>query len=119
MYQQLYDEIAQDTSSQIRKNEVRAFSHSIDLLKKAKVAGNSSRESVEALFFLNRLWACLLEDLSSAGNGLPAELRGKLISIGIWVLKRAEAIRQGEHNDFQSLIDISQHIYAGLQDTSC
>ena len=119
MYQQLYDEIAQDTSGQIRENEVRAFSHSINLLKKAKVAGNKSKEAVEALFFLNRLWTCLLEDLSSSGNGLPVELRGKLISIGIWMLKRAESIRQGDHSDFQPLIDISQNIYAGLKVKEC
>jgi flagellar biosynthesis activator protein FlaF len=115
MFQRLYEEVAQDTSHRIRQDEMRAFAHSIDLLQKAKAAGTGTRESVEALFFLSRLWGVLLDDLALPGNGLPEELRAKLISIGIWMLRHAEAIRQGRAHDFQPLIDISQNINAGLR----
>jgi flagellar biosynthesis activator protein FlaF len=115
MYKRIYDEIAEDTSQKIRYNEVHALNHSIDLMVKAKAAGNGTRESIEAVFFASRLWGVLLEDLASAENGLPTELKAKIISIGIWILKYVESLRLGKKKDFQPLIDVSQIILAGLQ----
>lgn len=114
MYERCYQEIAEDTSARIRQDEMRAFSHAIALLRHAQKAGPGTRQAVEALFFFGRLWGVLLEDLAAKENGLPGELRAKLISIGIWMLKYAEAMRQGTKHDFQPLIDISQSIQAGL-----
>lgn len=115
MYHQVYQDVASETTSRIRENERMAFDHCVELLRSAKEAGRGSNQSVEALFFLNRLWGVLLEDLASPDNGLPDDLRAKLISIGIWMLRRAEDIRQGVHDDFQPLIDISESIGAGLR----
>ncbi|HMT15486.1 MAG TPA: flagellar biosynthesis regulator FlaF [Aestuariivirga sp.] len=115
MYNQIYQDVASETTARIRDNERRAFEHCISLLRGAQEAGRGTRQSVEALFFLNRLWGVLLEDLASPENGLPNELRAKLISIGIWMLRRAEDIRQGAHDDFQQLIDVSETISAGLR----
>lgn len=114
MYQQLYDEVAQEASHRIRQDEQRAFRHSIGLMEKARKAGQNSRESVEAIFFLNRLWGVLLEDLSSRQNELPEDLRAKLISIGIWILRYAEDIRRGKKSDFLPLIEVSECICKGL-----
>lgn len=119
MYQRFYDEIAQDTSQKIKQDEMRALRHSINLLQKAKQSGPGSRDSVEAIFFLSRLWGVFLEDLASPANGLPGELRAQIISIGIWMLRHAEQIRQGTKSDFQPLIDISENIYAGLKAGQC
>jgi flagellar biosynthesis activator protein FlaF len=114
MYQKVYDEVAQETSSTARAAESMAFGHSINLLEKARDAGAESRQAVEALHFLNRFWNLLLNDLASAENGLPAALRARLISIGIWILKQAAAIREGNSKDFQGLIDVSRSIQSGL-----
>ncbi|MBL8790402.1 MAG: flagellar biosynthesis regulator FlaF [Rhizobiales bacterium] len=114
MYQALYEEVAQEASHRIRQDEQRAFRHSIGLMEKARRSGINSRESVEAIFFINRLWGVLLEDLSRRDNELPDDLRAKLISIGIWILRYAEEIRQGKKSDFLPLIEVSECISKGL-----
>ncbi|MFT3672946.1 flagellar biosynthesis regulator FlaF [Aestuariivirga sp.] len=114
MYQQLYEEVAQEASHRIRQDEQRAFRHSIGLMEKARKAGANSREAVEAIFFLNRLWGVLLEDLSRRDNELPDDLRAKLISIGIWILRYAEELRQGKKSDFLPIIEVSECISKGL-----
>ena len=115
MYMKLYEQVAEDTSDRIRNNEVRALEHSIQLMKKAELSGMSAREMVEAVFFVNRLWGVLMEDLASRENQLPEELRAKLISIGIWVLRATEDIRQNKVKSFDALISISQTIVLGLK----
>ena len=115
MYMKLYEQVAEDTSDRIRNNEVRALEHSIQLMKKAELSGMSAREMVEAVFFVNRLWGVLMEDLASRENQLPEELRAKLISIGIWVLRATEDIRQNKVKSFDALISISQTIALGLK----
>jgi flagellar biosynthesis activator protein FlaF len=119
MYMKLYEQVAEDTSARIRNNEVRAIEHSIQLMKKAVDVGMKPREVVEAVFFVNRLWGVLMEDLASHDNELPDELRAKLISIGIWVLRATEDIRQNKIKSFESLISISQTIAMGLKQQSC
>ena len=114
MYESTYRAMLEETSEQIRENERMALDRSVALLRQAQRAGRGTRESVEALLFVNRLWTLLLEDLSDSGNGLPDSLKASLISIGIWILHRAEEIRQGKINDFSALIEVSESIRDGL-----
>lgn len=114
MYEATYRLMLEDTTEQIRDNERRAFDKAIELLQSAQLAGRGSHQSVEALLFVNRLWTILLEDLSDSGNGLPDSLKARLISIGIWVLRRTEEIREGSEDDFSALIEISDAIRKGL-----
>ncbi len=115
MYQSIYSEMAAETTATIRDSERQAFERSIALLKDAQIKGRGSRESVEALLYLSKLWAILLEDLAHPENGLPEDLRANLISIGIWMLRRAEEIRLGKQEDFRPLIDVSETICHGLR----
>lgn len=114
MFESTYMAMLEDTTDQIRDNERRAFDRAIALLRQAQRSGRGTRDSVEALLFVNRLWTILLEDLADAGNGLPEALRASLISIGIWVLRRTEDIRQGQVDDFSALIEVSEAIRKGL-----
>ena len=84
------------------------------LLDRAENAGVKSQQAVEALLFLRRLWEFLLVDLGSADNQLPPKLRADLISVGIGLLREADAINRGELSDFASLKEISQTIADGL-----
>ena len=115
MYHSLYSEMAAETTESIRQNERAAFERSIGLLELAKIKGRGSRESVDALVFVSRLWSVLLEDLATEGNDLPDKLKAGLISIGIWILRRTEDIRQGRVDDFSSLIEVSRTIKSGLE----
>ena len=72
-------------------------------------------EAVEALHFMNRVWTTFVEDLGASENALPKELRANLISIGLWLLREAEDVRQGRSDNFEGLIEVSQIIRDGIQ----
>jgi len=114
MYQTGYAEVLADSGAASRSHERRALEHAIALLSSADAQGRRSREAVEALYFTERLWQVLLDDLASPENALPDELRANLISIGIWMLKEVERIRLEESDDFRGLIEICTNIRDGL-----
>ncbi|MEQ8480846.1 MAG: flagellar biosynthesis regulator FlaF [Hoeflea sp.] len=115
MYQFSYADVQEDGVAEAREREREAINHSISLLKAAKAGGIESREAVEAVYFVSRLWVRFVEDLASPDNQLEKELRANLISIGIWVIKESERIRQRESDNFQGIIDISMIIRDGLK----
>lgn len=115
MYQALYSEMASQTTQTIRDNERQAFEHSIALLEEAQARGRGSMDSVKALVFVTQLWGVLMEDLAHPENALPDELKASIISIGIWMLRRAEDIRQGRCDDFRGLIEVSRSVSRGLK----
>jgi flagellar protein FlaF len=115
MYQFSYAEIVEDTFADTRAREREAVEQAVALLRKAQDAGAASRATVEALHFVRQLWAILIEDLASAENDLPQKLRADLISIGLWVMREAEAIRLGQTDDFAAIIEVNQTIAEGLK----
>ena len=114
MYHFSYAEVAQDTAVDARERERQALDHSIALLEKAEKNGPRSRDAIEAVYITRSLWAILIEDLGGAENGLPEELRAELISIGLWIMAEAEAIRVGKSTNFTGIIEISRLIRNGL-----
>jgi flagellar protein FlaF len=115
MYRFSYAEVLDETPQSARARERMALEHSITLLQAAAQLGAQSRESVEALYFCRQLWAMLLEDLASPDNQLPQQLRADLISIGIWIMREVEEIRQGRSQNFQGIADVTKTIAEGLQ----
>ncbi|NNE24996.1 MAG: flagellar biosynthesis regulator FlaF [Rhizobiales bacterium] len=115
MYKFNYADVLEDTGQAAREDEATAIEQSIEMLEKAQAAGARSREAIEALFYLRRLWSLLIEDLAKPENDLPESLRADLISIGMWIMRQAENIRTGNSDDFKGLIDVSKIIVAGLK----
>lgn len=115
MYQFSYADIQTDSVADAKDRERQLLTRSIDLLLAARAVGPQSMEAIEALHFLNRVWTSLLEDLGSPENALPKELRASLISIGLWLLREAEDLRQGRSDNFDGLIEVSQIIRDGIQ----
>jgi flagellar biosynthesis activator protein FlaF len=115
MYQFSYADIQNDAVADARDRERQLLDRSIDMLLAAKEDGALSIRSIEALHFLNRVWTNFIEDLGSADNELPKDLRANLISIGLWLLREAEQVRQGESRNFDGLIEVSQIIRDGIQ----
>lgn len=115
MYQFSYEEIQADSIADAKDRERQVLSRSIELLHAAREAGADSHEATEAILFMNRLWTSFLEDLASNDNELPAELRANLISVGIWLLREGEAVRQGRSQNFDGLIEVSEIIRDGLK----
>lgn len=114
MQHALYAEIQDDAGDMARSREREAIDRSIALLEKARSAGPASRDAIDALHYLDRLWSLLLEDLAHAENQLPQQLRASLISIGIWILREVESIRNQRSSNFGGLIDVSKMISNGL-----
>ena len=98
-----------------KDRERQLLTRSIDLLSAAHSQGSESLEAIEAIHFLNRVWTSFIEDLGSPENELPKELRANLISIGLWLLREAEEVRQGRSDNFEGLIEVSQIIRDGIQ----
>jgi flagellar protein FlaF len=115
MYKFAYGEVLEEVPKLARERERMALEKAIEMLKIAEQKGPKSVESVEALFFVRRLWGIFIEDLAKAENELPQEVRAALVSVGLWVMNEAEEIRQGRSKDFKSLIDVSRTIAEGLR----
>jgi flagellar protein FlaF len=115
MYRFSYAEVLEETPQSARQRERMALDHAVQLLQSAAKEGPSSKEAVEALLFCGRLWALLIEDLAHADNQLPAQLRADLISIGLWIMRESEEIRQGRSENFEGIIQVTRAIAEGLQ----
>jgi flagellar protein FlaF len=115
MYQSSYAEVMREAPEDTRGNERRAFDEAIRLLVAAEEAGRESRAAVEAIHYVRRLWTLLIQDPGNAENDLPAPLRANLISIGIWTLREAEAIRMERSHNFRGLIEINTMVQEGLR----
>jgi flagellar protein FlaF len=114
MYQFPYAEVLDETPQGARERERQAIDRSIELLEAAAKAGAQSRECVEALHYLRRLWSLLIEDLAKPENDLPEQLRADLISIGLWITREAEQIRLEKSANFKGIIEVSRNIRDGL-----
>jgi len=115
MYQFSYAEIQTDSIADAKDRERQLLTRSIDLLIAAKEKGPGTVQAVEAIHFMNRVWTSFMQDLGSSENELPKELRANLISIGLWLLREGEAIKQGNSSNFEGLIEVSQIIRDGIQ----
>jgi flagellar protein FlaF len=115
MYQFSYADIQTDSVADAKDRERQLLTRSIDMLVAARAVGSDSMEAIEALHFMNRVWTSLVEDLGSPENQLPKELRANLISIGLWLLREAEDVRQGRSDNFDGLIEVSEIIRDGIQ----
>ncbi|RCW82254.1 flagellar biosynthesis regulator FlaF [Phyllobacterium bourgognense] len=114
MYQARYDDIMNDGADEARERERSLFDQSIVMLEAARDESGYASKGVEAVYFTSRLWMIVIEDLGSPANGLPPQLRASLISIGLFILRQLEAIRQETSRDYDSIIDITKTIRDGL-----
>ena len=115
MYQFTYADVQTDSVADAKDRERQLLTRSIMLLMSASKAGHDSMEAIEALHFTNRVWTTFVEDLGNPENALPKELRANLISIGLWLLREAEEVRQGRSQNFEGLIEVSQIIRDGIK----
>lgn len=115
MYQFPYAEVLDDAPKAARERERKALEHCVGLLRAAQAQGARSREAVEALVFLRRLWSAFIEDLASAENDLPKAVRADLISVGLWVMREADDIRLEKSDKFDDLIEVCEVIHEGLK----
>jgi flagellar biosynthesis activator protein FlaF len=114
MYEFAYNEVIEDSRQTMRARERQAMDRVVEMLRTAQEKGPGSRERVEALFYLRRLWT-ILNDLNDPNNELPEQLRAGIISIGIWMMKEIERVRGGAATDLTPMIQINELIRDGLK----
>ena len=99
----------------MRARERAAMDRLIAMLRAAQEKGPQSRELVDALFYVRRLWMIFINDLNDPNNELPDQLRGGIISIGIWMMKEIDRVRGGQTSDLTPMIEINELIRDGLK----
>jgi flagellar protein FlaF len=115
MYEFAYNEVIEDSRQAMRARERQAMDRVIAMLRAAQETGPQSRERVDALYYLHRLWMIFLNDLNDSNNELPDQLRAGIISIGIWMNKEIDRVRGGATSDLTSMIAINELIRDGLK----
>ena len=99
MYEFAYNDVIEDSHQTLRARERAAMDRVIEMLRAAQEKGPQSRELIDALFYLRRLWMIFIDDLKDPNNELPAQLRAGIISIGFWMMKEIDRVRSGVAND--------------------
>ena len=102
---------SQNAAATPREIELRAFRYVNGLLA---AAGEDVRGRAVALERTHRLWSLLLGDLLSPGNALPAELKGRLVSLGLWAQRESMA-RMDDQGSLEPLMALHRDMIAGLE----
>ena len=71
MYEFSYNEVVDDSHQVMRARERGALDRVIAMLRAARDKGENSREAIEAIFYLRRLWAIFLDDLRIPKTSCP------------------------------------------------
>jgi flagellar biosynthesis activator protein FlaF len=109
-----YEVVFDDSASEARGRERQALSLGIDRLERVQGGRFSFEDLVESLLYVRRLWTIFIEDLAHPENALPEKLRADIISIGLWVVKEADRLREEKSNDVMQLIEINRLIRDAL-----
>ena len=109
-----YEMVVDDSGYEARARERQALSLGIDRLERLQAGRFSYEDQVESLLYVRRLWTIFIEDLAHPENGLPEKLRADIISIGLWVVKESDRLRDERSNDVMQLIEINRLIRDAL-----
>ena len=115
MYEFAYNEVVEESHATMRARERAAMDRVIGMLRIAQEKGPLSRERVDALFYLRRLWMIFLDDLNDPGNELSEPLRAGILSIGVWMMKEIDRVRSRVTDDLAPMIEINEIIRDGLK----
>jgi flagellar protein FlaF len=109
-----YESVVEDSGLEARSRERQVLSLGIERLERLQNEPFSFEDLVRSLLYIRRLWAIFIEDLSHPENALPEQLRAEIISIGLWVIKEADRLREAKSNDVLKLIEINRMIRDAL-----
>jgi flagellar biosynthesis regulator FlaF len=91
-----------------REQEAEVFRRATAALRSGRTANPVLQ--VRALADNGRLWAHVIDLMRDPGNGLPADLRASIVSVGLAVQREM----QRDAPDFDFLIGVNEDIAAGL-----
>lgn len=100
------------TTETPREREYRLLARANRLLAETKEKDDIGT-LYRAVLFNRQVWNTFLIDLTDERNKLPRDLKGMLISIGIWVEKFSDKVCDGEES-VEDLIEVNRTIMDGL-----
>jgi flagellar protein FlaF len=109
-----YETVVDESGYEARGRERQALSLGIDRLERLQKGRFSFEDQVQSLLYVRRLWTIFIEDLAHPENGLPEKLRADIISIGLWVVKESDRLREERSSDVVQLIEINRLIRDAL-----
>jgi flagellar protein FlaF len=68
----------------------------------------------DTLWYNERIWMTMRNDLVESANGLSPDLKAGLISLAIWVENHTQGVMKGEKT-VKPLLDINRSIIRGLE----
>ena len=101
----------QDATASPRDIEIRAFRTANGLLA---AAGADIAARAVALHKVHRMWSILMSDVLDERNALPADLKGRLVSLGLWA-QRESLARLSDSASLQPLIALHRDLAEGLE----
>lgn len=96
-----------------RDAEYEVFSRVTRMLRQAENEGHGPN-LIAAVHKNNQLWTILASDLAGSANGLPVDLRGKLLSLASFALRHGHLALAGK-TTVAALIDINMAMMRGLR----
>ena len=109
-----YADILEDSGDQTRSREREALRMSVEAMEEANRDPLNPGKRANAIYVVNRLWSALLEDIASPDNAYPPELKAQIVSIGIFILRQCEVLRNDGKRDFSTIAEICKIIEKGL-----
>jgi len=100
----------QNAAASPREIELRAFRYVAGLL----AAASDVPRRAAALHKTHMLWSLLIADLMLPENALPPDLKGKLVSLGLWAQREAGE-RLQDAASLSPLIELHRDMIAGLE----
>jgi flagellar protein FlaF len=68
----------------------------------------------DTLWYNQRIWTALRQDLTEQGNALPPDLRAGLINLSLWVDTHTKDVLKGAKK-VKPLLDVNRSIIRGLE----
>jgi flagellar biosynthesis regulator FlaF len=104
----------QNAAEDARSVEYRLLGQVTAALMDAERDPRDTPKLIDAALWNNRVWSALKIDLLDDANRLPTHLRGKLVSLALWVERETSQILSYK-TDLSAVIGINKVIMEGLK----
>lgn len=104
----------QNVAEEPRDVEYRLLGQVTAALMDAERDPQNAQKLVEAVLWNRSVWSAFKIDLLNEGNRLPADLRGKLVSLALWVERESSEILSFK-SDLSWVIGVNKRIMEGLK----
>lgn len=115
MVNNAYLDMLEDDQQDALSRETEIFSEAQSLIKHCMTDPADKIARVKAIHFNQRMWNVLIDDLADNENQHAAEFKAQLISVGIFVLKHLQEMRNSPDIGFGIIPDINTAIQNGLE----